>query len=108
MLTTTSVEIDLVELKETFSLPEVTDSPEEQDDGESEISLEETFGVVELTGERWSNGAEELSSQGNEDEENSDIGTSNSKDGLEWNVIEGSALAVPCLSESDVCLRFWY
>ena len=40
------VDINLAHLEESRSFPEVSAHPEEQDDGQGEVDLEETFSVV--------------------------------------------------------------
>ncbi len=104
MLAHASVEIDLVKLQEALSLPQISDSPEQQYHREGEVSLEEVLCGAKLAGEGRSDGYEELSGQRNEDECQSDIGTCHTKDVLEGNVVERSALSMPCLSEADVSL----
>lgn len=71
MLTTTGIKINLVELKEALALPQVADGPEEEDDGKSEVGLEETLGIVEVVSKGRRDGAVELSCEGDEDKENS-------------------------------------
>ena len=104
MLSATGIKVDLVELKEALTLPDVADSPEKEDHGKSEVGLEETLGIVEVAGKGGSDGAVELSGKGDEDEENTQPGAIDTENGLEWNVIERATLAVPCLSETDMCL----
>lgn len=72
MLTAASVEIDVGKSDPAFALPDIADSPEEEDDGESEIGLEETFSIVKVAGERRSDSDEELCCQGDDDEEDAD------------------------------------
>lgn len=43
MLTTTSVDINLVNRQPTLSLPDISDGPEEEDNGESQVGHEEAF-----------------------------------------------------------------
>lgn len=44
VFTTSGINIDLVKPKETLSLPEIADSPEEEDNREGKIGLEELLG----------------------------------------------------------------
>ena len=46
-LTTAGVDVHLVCSEPTGALPEVADDPEEDDDGEGEVGLEEALGVTE-------------------------------------------------------------
>jgi hypothetical protein len=104
VLTSTSVKVNLVEFQEALSLPKISDSPEQQYDGEGEISLEEVLCGGKLGGEGRSNGHEELSDERYEHKDQSDPGACHTEDVLEGDVVERSALSMPCLSESDVCL----
>lgn len=104
MLTTAGVEIDLVDSDEALALPDVTNDPEEEDDGQSEIGFEEALSVVQIAGERRSNGHEELRCQCNEDEEETDPRAGDAEESFEGNIIERTSLVFPCLSEADVCL----
>lgn len=72
VLSATSIDINLFELQPSFSLPEVTTGPEEENNRESEISLEEIGGASEFGLARRSNGDIELCSEGDDDEENSE------------------------------------
>lgn len=104
MLTTAGVEVDLVDADEALSLPDVPNGPEEEDDRERKIGLEEALGVVQVAREWRSNGHEELRCQCNENEEETDIRSGDTEDRLERNFVESAALVLPCLSESDMCL----
>lgn len=46
-LTSAGVDIDVVKLQPTLTLPKVADSPEESDDEDSEVGVEEALGVSE-------------------------------------------------------------
>ena len=41
------IDVDLVDAEPPLALPEVAADPEEEDDGECEVDLEETFDVIE-------------------------------------------------------------
>lgn len=58
-LATTRVDVDLAGAEPALSLPEEATDPEEHDDGEGEVGLEETFGVVD-TAAGWADGHVEL------------------------------------------------
>ena len=104
MLTTAGIEVDVGDADESLSLPDVADDPEEEDDREGEVGLEEALGIVQVACEWRSNGHEELRSQCDENEEETDPGSGDTEDGVERDVVEGAALVLPCGSESDVSL----
>lgn len=49
VFTAASVDVDLVGAKPASALPDKTTDPEDNDDGQGEVRLEETFGIVEPT-----------------------------------------------------------
>lgn len=102
VVTSARVQVDLIKLQETFSLPEVPTSPEEENDRQGQVCLEEALSVVEIGREWWCNGDEELSGERDEDQEQPEPGPSGAEKSLEWNLIERSALSSPRLSEPDV------
>ena len=53
-LTTASVNVHLVRAQPAASLPEVANDPEEEDDGEGEVDLEEALGGVQAGLSNWS------------------------------------------------------
>lgn len=60
-LTTARVDVELVELDPASALPDITSSPEDQDDRDRQHRREESLSVVELAiVERWGNGDVEL------------------------------------------------
>ena len=72
MLTTSDIDIDLVEAEETLSLPDVTAGPEEEYDREGEVCLEELLGRSVLVAEGWDDGGDELGDEGDNDESQAD------------------------------------
>lgn len=102
-LTTSSIDINLVESEPTLSLPGVSSDPENEDDRNSEPSLEELLSGGELTALLWwGNGVEESGNQDEEAKGKTDPRSSDTKDGLVWNLIKSAAVVSPCASESDV------
>ena len=107
MLTHASIKVDLIEFQEALSLPQISDGPEQQHHREGEVSLEEVLGGTKLGGEGRSDGDEELCREGDENQEEADIGARHAEDVLEGDVVEGAALPVPCLAEANVSLFLW-
>ena len=61
VLTATAIDIDLVCAEPTFLLPEVATDPEDKDDREGEVGIEEIVrGTVLGVATKWSNSSPEL------------------------------------------------
>tara|TARA_R110002060_G_scaffold69811_1_gene78420 strand:- start:471 stop:830 length:360 start_codon:yes stop_codon:yes gene_type:complete len=103
VLTTSGIDIHVSELDPSLALPDPADNVEEDDHRESKVSLEEVLGRGETTADRG-DGDEELSGHADEDEEETEVGTIDTSNGLEWDLIEGVALVLPAGAETDVCL----
>ena len=103
VLTTSGIDIHVSELDPSLALPDPADNVEEDDDGEGKVSLEEVLGRGE-TATDGGDGDEELSGHADEDEEETEVGTVDASNGLEWDLIEGVALVLPAGAETDVCL----
>ena len=100
-LAAASVDIDLISTEPTSALPDEATDPEDDDDGESEISLEETLGIVEAA----TDGADGSVQRGDEDEDveaETEVRAPDTTDGAEWDLVEGVALASPRGAEADV------
>jgi hypothetical protein len=98
------IKINLIEFQKSLSLPEISDSPEEQHDRQCQVGLEEIFSSSQLGGERRCNGDEELRRGGDEDEEEAEPGAVDAANGLEGDFVDGAAGVFPCGTEADMCL----
>ena len=104
MVTHATVKVNLIELQEALSLPQISNRPEQQHHREGEVGLEEVFGGTQLGGEGRGDGDEELRREGDEDQDEANPGARDAEDVPEGDVVEGAALALPCLAEADVSL----
>jgi hypothetical protein len=103
VLTATVVEIDLADLNESFTLPEVTTCPHEQHKGKGEEGLEEALSIGDATA-RGNDGGDKLSNQGNDAERQTNPGSPDTKDVPEWDLVEAASSVGPCGPESNVAL----
>jgi hypothetical protein len=62
-VTTTGINIHLLNLEPSLALPEEANDPEEEDDRDGKEVGEESLGIVELISAWWSDGVVELVSQ---------------------------------------------
>lgn len=104
VLTETSVEINLVNSEPAGSLPGVSDSPEDKDDGNSKALLEEVLGITNTALARRADGSENLGSQNNSTEEDTHPGAVDTTTGFEGDQVERAALVSPGFAEADVAL----
>ena len=104
MFPPSSVKINLVELQRPLSPHEISNSPEEQHDRQSQISFEKVLGGSELGCERRSNGDEELGGERNVDQEETEIGTVDTANGLEGDIVNGTTSVSPSCAEADMRL----
>lgn len=105
MLTETSVKIDLVDGEPLRSLPEVTDDPEDENDGDGETSHEEVVGItVTFLGGR-ADGDIELAAENDEAEGETQPGSGDTTGGAEGDLLESTALTLPGRAETDMSLR---
>ena len=102
-LTAASVNIDLIEGQEGRALPDVTNNPEEDDDGEGKAGLEETLGVVGLaTVQRGEDGHVHLGNEYQYGHTETNPGSSNTESSLERDLVKSVALSLPGSAETDV------
>jgi hypothetical protein len=123
MLATTCINIDLVSLQPTLTLPYVASSPEEQNDRKGEVALEEALGIVKPL-PNWRNshiklkdccqqtaltvGCKDkhvrfyLCNKDQRDEKQAEVRSVDTSHGLEWELVKSVAMVSPSLSEADV------
>ena len=115
-LAAAGVDVDLREGLPGGALPGPADDVEDQDDEEGEVGLEEFFGLervdggVELEEGHVSDGADMgevhdeayLSDEDNYDKAQSDPGSGHAEDGGEGDLVDGVAVVLPGVPESDV------
>jgi hypothetical protein len=102
-LATSAIHIDLRQLEESLALPQVACDPEGQNDGDSQHDAEPALGVVDASADRC-DGNEELGGEDDDDQEEADPGTPDTKDGLVGDLVDGVALGFPGGAEADVRL----
>lgn len=95
-LTTTGVDIHLAGLEPTFTLPDVADDPEEEDDGSSKVRLKEGLGVEGLDGNI------ELGNEHKNDEDETEPRTVDASNGLEGDLVQSVAVVLPGGTEANV------
>lgn len=101
--TTTDININLRGSEPSRSLPEEASEPEEKDDWESEVELEESLNITDTLDTKWPDSDVELSNKDDNDHDETAPRTVDTTDGLEWNLVNGVTVIFPCASESDVC-----
>jgi hypothetical protein len=104
MLTETSVKVNLVNGKPLGSLPEVTDDPEDKDDGNSKASHEEVLGVTVSLLEGGADGDVELAAENDKAEGKTQPRTVDTTSSMERDLVESAALTLPSRAETDVAL----
>jgi hypothetical protein len=104
MLSSACVQIDLVDAQEALSLPEIADGPEEQDHRKGKVGLEKILRGGQVAGKGRGDCDEELSREGDEDEEEAEPRAVHAADGLEGDFIERAAGGSPRVAEPDVGL----
>lgn len=105
MLTETGVKVDLINCEPLRTLPEVTNDPEDEDDGNGEAGHEEVLGIAVAWLVWRADGDEELAAQNGEAESKTQPRAPNATSSLEGNLVEASALFLPSSAETDVSLR---
>lgn len=100
-LAAASVDIDLVSAEPTAALPDETADPEDDDDRESEVRLEEALGIVEAATD-GADGSVELGDEDDDVEGEAEVRAPDTTDGAEWDLVEAVALANPRSAEADV------
>ncbi|KAI6768730.1 hypothetical protein HG531_010919 [Fusarium graminearum] len=97
------IDIDFVDRDPSLALPEVSDSPEDQDNRESKVRDEETLDGAHTTGSwRGNNGNIELSDKDENDQSKTKVRASDTKGGLERNLVQSVTLSGPSLTETNV------
>lgn len=100
--TASSIDIYICDFQEAFALPEIADSPETENDRETEIRLEKLLGGSDTADADWGEGRVELGDQADGDETEADPGAGNAKNCFEWKLVECVTLMSPCTTEADV------
>lgn len=123
-LAAVEVDVDVARAQPRLALPGEADEPEEHDDGEGEVRLEEARGVVEaalgradgdielfffcwqgselLALRRKRGGDTYLSNQHEHDQRQAKVATVDTPDGLEGDLVDRVAVVGPGVAESDV------
>ncbi|KAI6776480.1 hypothetical protein HG530_000425 [Fusarium avenaceum] len=105
MLTKTSIEIDLVECEPLGSLPDVSDDPEHKNDGNSQASHEKVSGITIAFLACRADGGEELAAKNGETKSETEPRTPNTSSGPERDLLEATALTLPCPAETNMGLE---
>jgi hypothetical protein len=99
-----TIQINLTQLLNTLSLPQVPTSPKEQHDRQRKVRLEEALSIINAAaGGR--DGGEELRDQRDDDEHQTDPGAGDAENMLERDVIERAAVGTPGGAEAYVRLQ---
>ena len=106
MLTETSVKIDLVNSKPLRSLPDVTDNPEDKNDGNGTTGHEEVLGITVAVLAGRTDGDVELAAENDEAKGETQPGSGDTTGGAEGDLVERTALTLPSRAETDVRLAF--
>ena len=105
VLTETSVKINLINGEPLRSLPEVTNDPEDENDGDGKTGHEEVLSVTVSFLERRADSDVKLTAENGEAEAETDPGSDDTTGGAEGNLIETAALALPGRAETNVSLN---
>lgn len=104
VLTETSVKINHINGKPLGSLPEVTNDPEDENDGNGKAGHEEVVGITVSLLFRRADGDVELAAENDEAESKADPRSDDTASSAEGDLVKATALSLPGRAETDVAL----
>ena len=104
VLTETSVKIDHVNGEPLGSLPDVTNNPEDKNDGNGKAGHEEVVSITVSVLERRADGDVELAAENDEAESKADPRSNDTTSCAEGDLVQATALSLPGGAEADVTL----
>jgi hypothetical protein len=107
MLTKTGIKIDLVECEPLGSLPDVTNDPEHNNNGDSEASHEKVSGIAIAFLACGADGGKKLATKNGEAKGKTEPRAPDTSSSPERDLLKTTTLTLPCPAETDMGLGIW-